>query len=81
MEHIHKYLRVINMKRQPGKEDYTVYKCVVPGCTHFQRKELLEGNFAVCWACNLQMTLTKESLNRKKPIHFDCRKTRVSRAA
>lgn len=73
-EHIHKYLRVINDK----KEGYIVYKCVVPGCTHYQRRELLLGNEAICWVCNLGMVLSLADLGMKKPRHFECRRVRPS---
>ena len=69
-EHIHKYLRVIN-DNPPG---YTVYKCVVPGCKHWLRKELLLARESICWVCGTAMILTQPDLNMKKPRHFACRR-------
>jgi len=68
--HIHKYLRVINNK-PPG---YVVYKCIIPGCTHWLRRELLIGREAICWRCGTSMFLTKPDLDMKKPRHYDCRR-------
>ena len=71
-EHIHKYLRVIHNKL-PG---YTVFKCVIPGCTHWIRKELLLARKSICWICNTEMVLNTQDLTMKKPRHFECRRVR-----
>jgi len=70
VKHTHKYLRVIN---KPG---HGTYKRVVPGHTHYQRRELLIGNIPQCWVCGEDLVLNKESLTRKKPIHSLRRRTR-----
>ncbi len=68
--HVHKYLRVIHNK-PPG---YTVFKCVIPGCTHSLRKELMIARECVCWRCGGVMVLGAPDLEMKKPRHFECRR-------
>jgi len=69
--HVHKYMRVICNK----DKDYTVYKCMIPGCTHWLRKELILGRESVCWNCGASMYLTSRDLTMKKPRHYNCRRT------
>lgn len=74
-EHIHKYMRVIQ-----DKSGYTAYKCVIPGCTHWLRKELLIARESICWICNTAMILNTQDLTMKKPRHYGCRKVRETAA-
>lgn len=71
-EHLHKYLRVIQDKRKDGST-YVVYKCILPGCTHWLRRELLISRLSICWRCGTEMILNTEALTMKKPRHFECR--------
>ena len=71
-QHVHKYQRVID-NRPPG---YTVYKCIIAGCKHWLRKELMLGREAICWCCGLSMFLNIQDLSMKKPRHYECRRVR-----
>jgi hypothetical protein len=68
--HVHKYLRVIHNK-PPG---YTVFKCVIPGCAHSLRKELMIARECICWRCGGVMILGTPDVEMKKPRHFECRR-------
>lgn len=83
--HIHKYQRVMlgsgrevvyidgkrHLRKSGGK---LVYKCIVPGCSHYNYKEMLIGAITVCWKCEEELILTSRSLSLKHPVHFECRK-------
>ena len=62
------------IERYPGTE---VWKCVVSGCTTFIPTELAIGYQAICWNCEAEMTLDKDSLMLKHPTHKYCRKVRM----
>ena len=65
-EHIHKYLRV------KAGENYTVYKCVKDGCTHYVRVELAIGNNFECWRCGGVFVMNQKTLTYKKPHCSSC---------
>lgn len=73
-KHVHKYLRV-----RLGPNGYTVYKCVLPGCSHYIRRELVEGNMTLCWRCGKEVPMNKKMATLKKPHCFGC--TRQSSSA
>lgn len=71
--HIHKYKRV-----KIGKnKDYEVYRCMVPGCSHYVQAELVENRETICWLCDKPFILAVHLL-RMKPICEPCRDMRKS---
>lgn len=66
LEHVHKYIRA-----RMGK-DYIIFKCALPGCTHYISKVVAEGRRSICWVCGNEMVLTKPALDLKKPHHAEC---------
>jgi hypothetical protein len=89
LKHIHKYKQTllggekILREQIPGTKRYKktliktggsiVYKCMIPGCTHFIDKGLLEGRESICWICGDKMVITSEAAKLVKPRHWDCR--------
>jgi len=82
-EHVHKYKRVIMGGKKFEKDEngklrivrqagYPVYKCVVPGCTHYVPRELAEGRESTCWRCGERLTMTTRNLTQAKPTHREC---------
>lgn len=71
--HIHKYRRI-----KMGN-DYEVYKCVLPGCPHYIRPELVVGRFSLCWGCDEQFTMSATSATRLKPKCQKCIDKTVAR--
>ena len=65
--HVHKYLR-----SKLGK--LIIFKCMIPGCAHYIRKELAENRFSLCWRCNEIFVMTKVQLLLKKPHCLTCTK-------
>ena len=63
--HLHRY-----QKKKLGKNGYTVFKCMVAGCSHYIRKELAEGQIAECNRCHEPFILNKASIQLSKP-HCD----------
>jgi len=53
--HIHKYYRT-----KLGKQ--IIYKCSLPGCTHYVLKPLIENRNSVCNRCGEVFTITKRTL-------------------
>lgn len=69
--HIHKYIRA-----RMGK-DYIIFKCALPGCTHYVSKVVAEGRLSLCWICGEEMVLTKQALELKKPHHLECKRKKI----
>lgn len=67
MKHTHKYGQV-----KLGSNGYTVYKCFLPNCPHYVRKELALGRFSICWKCGGTFIMTATSIERLKPKCLDC---------
>ena len=64
--HIHKY-----QKAKLG--NFVVFKCMLPGCPHYIRRELVIGRESICWNCNTKMILTMANTVLKRPTHEECR--------
>ena len=75
--HIHKYERV-----RLGRGGYKVFKCMLPGCPHYIRKELVVARESLCWRCNEPMILSVRDVEYKRPHHKGCtrKKTIISSA-
>lgn len=71
--HVHKYQRVKLGGRQ---SKYIVMKCMLPGCTHFIRRDLAVGRKSICWKCGGELILNMENTTLKKPTHRECRRVR-----
>lgn len=85
MEHIHKYKQVIlggkkiergadGKKRIVRQGGTPVYKCMIPGCTHYISRDLVQGRYSICWVCDKQMVMTSQSVTMVRPRHFECMK-------
>lgn len=68
MKHTHKYIGTTL-----GSKGYRIYKCKVPGCTHFIAEKLIIGRFCVCWRCGKDFTV---HILHKKPHCDSCIKGR-----
>lgn len=86
-DHIHKYerreiggTRVVKIDGKKHLEkvgNYIVYKCAIPGCTHYIARELAIGRQSICWGCEQELILDAENTTLKKPRHKQCRRKRV----
>lgn len=56
----HKYMKI-----KFKDSGYEVYKCMIPACTHFIRKELAIGNLTICWGCGNEFVLTPNRMIKK----------------
>lgn len=65
-QHVHQYQRV-----RLG-DSYIVYKCMLPGCTHYIRTELAEGRQSICPRCGGVFVLNKANMSAKKPHCKGC---------
>jgi hypothetical protein len=59
--HLHKYERVTLGK------SYVVYRCQLPGCAHYIRKELVKGKKCICNRCLQPMILDSFAMQFVKP--------------
>lgn len=73
--HAHKYLRI-----KIGNRGYQVFKCVLSGCPHSIRPELVIGYRAICWRCGKEITMTQWTAQFKKPHCRECTKEREEKA-
>lgn len=67
-KHTHKYKR---MKIGKNK-DYPVFRCFVPGCTHYISEEHVVNRYSICWLCDQSFVVTPD-LIRMKPICKSCK--------
>lgn len=74
--HVHKYIR-----KKLGKNSYTIFACVLPGCSHYVRKELVDGRTTMCWRCGAEIVMTKRTATLKKPHCADCTREPTGKAA
>lgn len=75
-KHVHKYVRV---KMKGG--EYIVYKCVLPGCTHFINRDLVVGHETLCWKCGTTIVMTMKLATLRKPHCVDCTRPATGKAA
>ncbi len=65
--HLHRYKRVVI-----GKNGYTVFRCTMPGCSHYIRKDLAEGRLCQCSRCAQPMILDKFAMTLVNPHCKNC---------
>lgn len=66
----HKYI-----KKKIGKKgtlQYIVWKCMIPGCTHYIKNELAENRHTICWRCGVVMVLDKLVMELTRPHCSKC---------
>lgn len=66
-KHIHKYQRI-----GLGKNGYEVYKCQIPGCSHYIQPELVVGRLSLCCRCGTEITMTHSHARLVKPLCLNC---------
>jgi hypothetical protein len=72
-KHIHKYER-----RRLG--NYIIFKCMIPGCVNYIRKELADGRISICWRCGEPFVMAKATLELKRVHCVDCTKFKKPRS-
>jgi len=72
----HKYMRVELKSRIKGSygEPYIVFRCMIPGCSHYVARELVVGNESECWRCGDAFQMTTALTYLKKPHCVSCTK-------
>lgn len=68
----HKYLRVKWKSRKQKGEPYYIFKCMLPGCTHWVARDLVVGNMSICWRCGKEFQMTLASTYLAKPHCANC---------
>lgn len=70
----HKYKRILL-----GKNEYYVYKCMIPGCNHYIQAALATGRETVCWgvspSCDGTLFISDENIELRtvRPICNKCK--------
>lgn len=67
--HIHKYIRD---KFRTGTQ---IYKCVLPGCSHYILAQFVINKVSICWRCGEDFVINKRASDLKKPTCDDCVKS------
>lgn len=62
-DHLHRYKKV-NIARKKLNDEYWVYKCQVPACTHYIPLDIAEGKLCECNRCHNPMVIDKITLTR-----------------
>jgi len=66
--HIHRYEKVYLGK----KRDYEVFRCNLPNCTHYLRKELVKDKISLCNRCGEPMVMDTRAMQLMKPHCVPC---------
>lgn len=53
-----------------------IYRCVIPGCTHYLFEEVVAGQQSICNRCEKEFVLTKAAMKRSKPHCLECTRGR-----
>jgi hypothetical protein len=65
--HIHKY------KKVPfGNKGTIVFRCMIPGCSHYLHEEMVRNQKSLCWKCNTIFVMTPDKMRRQKPRCDKC---------
>jgi len=67
-KHIHKYQR-----DKLGKK-HIIYRCVIPGCTHYVSRKMAKNRLSICHVCNEPMIIDSFAITLAKPHHNECTK-------
>lgn len=70
-KHTHQY-------HQQKLGNKTIFKCILPGCTHYLYKELVENVLSVCNVCEMPFLMTKAAMTLAYPHCKACTKPRVN---
>jgi hypothetical protein len=65
-QHIHRYEKAVLGK------DYQIWKCNIPGCSHYIPRKLGKGRLTLCNRCDKEMVLDAFSMQFAKPHCVDC---------
>jgi hypothetical protein len=69
----HKYLR-----RKLGKHDqYVVWACVLPDCTHYIAEAFVIGKKSICWRCGDEFVINARTKELYKPHCRDCTRSKA----
>jgi hypothetical protein len=68
----HKYhlYSLIDLSRKKDGS-FRVFKCSLPGCSHYIREDLIENKESLCWSCRGPLILVKDLIS-PKPVCRDC---------
>ena len=70
---VHKY-----RKAKLGK--HIIYRCMIPDCSHYMRRELVTGHMSICWSCNQPFLLpSAPSQLKSMPWCRECEKKRKTK--
>jgi hypothetical protein len=64
---VHRYQRF--RLKQSGK---VVYRCMIPGCTHYLFEEFALGQKSICNRCDKEFVMTRAAMDLKKPHCLEC---------
>lgn len=77
----HKYLRIKWKSRVSAGDPYIIYKCMIPGCTHYVPRDLVVGNESICWKCGDSFQMSLATANLAKPHCLKCTKGKRGEAS
>lgn len=70
----HKYQRIKWRSRKADGEPYIIFKCMLPGCTHYVPRDLVVGNETICWKCGRTFQMAYAHTYLAKPHCVYCTK-------
>lgn len=71
--HIHKYKRATL-----GMKKWKIYRCILPGCSHYIDATLIRNKISLCHRCNEPFIVENRLAELSEPHCFDCTEKRVT---
>lgn len=60
--HVHKYKKI-----KWGKNKTIIWRCMLPGCSHYIHDEMIRNRKSICWGCSAVFTMNPDKMRRVKP--------------
>jgi len=57
------------------KKDYIIFRCFIPGCTHYISEDHIINRKSLCWACDKPFIIVYK-LIKLKPVCAKCKSER-----
>src|SRR5271169_1268254 len=59
INHVHKYIR-----KTVGRNNFPIYRCILPDCSHFLQSALVEGRKSLCYFCDKEFIINRKQVAR-----------------
>lgn len=62
LTHVHKYKKI-----KWGRKKTIIWRCMLPGCSHYIHHELVRNRKSLCYKCDAVFIMNPDKMRRTKP--------------